>query len=328
MVASHLYLHVQKGPMEHHEHHHTNFNRAFMIGIALNTGFVILEATFGFLASSLALLADAGHNLGDVMGLLIAWGASYMSQWRPTQRYSYGFRKSSVLAALFNALFLLVSVGAISLEAIHRFGKPASVQTGTVVWVASVGIVINMFTALMFLRGRKEDLNIRGAFLHMSADAGLSAGVVLAGFLIALTGKQWIDPAVSLVIAAAIFIGTWELLRKSVSLALDAVPEDVDIDAIHEYLVGLPNVKSVHHLHIWGLSTTDVAMTVHVVLEQPELNNELLLRIRQELRDHYGIAHATIQFESCENEICFAKRCTLDSCSMDEGVIHNRSKAG
>lgn len=314
---------------EHHlGHHDVDFSRAFAIGIALNTGFVLMEAVFGFRANSLALLADAGHNLGDVMGLLIAWGASYLSQWQPTQRHSYGLRKSSVLAALLNALFLFISIGAISWEAIRRFGDPAHVKAGTVVWVAAVGIVINMSTALMFMRGRKEDLNIRGAFLHMSADAALSAGVVLAGVLIFLTGMTWIDPIVSLIIAVAIFIGTWELLHESLNLALDAVPESVDTDAVHEYLVGLPGVRSVHHLHIWGLSTSDVAMTAHVVLEQSVLSNALLLRIRQELRDRYRIAHATIQFESCENEICFTKRCTLDSCSVGEEKTdeHNGGK--
>jgi len=302
--------------MEHHEHHHdhhpVDFNRAFAIGVILNAAFVAIEAVFGFLANSLALLADAGHNLSDVIGLLVAWGANYLSQWRPTRRHSYGLRKSSVLAALFNALFLLVSVGAIALEAIRRFGKPALVHTGMVMWVASAGVVINMFTALLFLRGR-ADLNIRGAFLHMSADAGLSAGVVLAGLLIALTGKQWIDPVVSLLIAAAIFISTWGLLRESVNLALDAVPEEVDTEAVRQYLAALPNVKDVHHLHVWGLSTTDIALTAHIVLDQPQLNNELLACIRRELRHRYRIVHATIQFESCENEICLTRRCTLDA---------------
>ncbi|MCX6349391.1 MAG: cation diffusion facilitator family transporter, partial [Candidatus Aureabacteria bacterium] len=265
----------------------------------------------GLIANSLSLLADAGHNLSDVMGLLVAWGAIRLSRWQPTEKHTYGLRKSSVLAALFNALFLLVSVGGISWEAIRRFKEPATVQAGTVIWVAAAGIVINAATALMFRRGRKEDLNVRGAFLHMSADAAISAGVVAAGILISLTGIAWIDPVVSLLIAGLILIGTWGLLKESVNLALDAAPENIDPRAVQDYLTGLPEVKDVHHLHIWGLSTRDAALTAHMVLSRPELNNELLARIRKELHDRYRIGHATIQFELCEKEICLSKRCSL-----------------
>ncbi len=306
--------------MTHHDHHHGHdhchhphdFGRAFAVGIALNVAFVVVEAVFGFYADSLALLTDAGHNLGDVMGLVVAWGALYLSQWQPTQRFTFGFRKSSVLAALLNALFLLVSIGAISWEAIGRLRTPAPVQSGTMIAVAAVGIVINTATALLFLRGRREDLNIRSAFLHMLADAAISAGVVVAGVLIAWTGRTVIDPMVSLAIAAIILVGTWSLLRDSVSLAMDAVPTNIDADAVRAYLQGLPGVKDVHHVHIWGLSTSAAAMTAHVVLSQTDLNNALLARIREELHGRFQIEHATIQLEAHEAETCLIKQCSLN----------------
>lgn len=284
---------------------------AFAVGIALNLAFVVVEAVYGCLADSLALLADAGHNLGDVLGLLVAWGASYLSQWQPTQKHTYGLRRSSVLAALLNALFLLVAIGAIAWEAIRRFREPVAVQTHTIIWVAAVGIVVNTATALLFMAGRKRDLNIRAAFLHMVADAGISAGVVVSGLLIAWTGITRIDPIVSLAIAVSIFLGMWGLLRESINLAVDAVPEQIDPEAVHAYLARLPSVKEVHHVHIWGLSTTDVALTAHVILAQPELNNALLSEMRAELHRRYGINHVTIQFEAFENSICLTKRCTL-----------------
>jgi cobalt-zinc-cadmium efflux system protein len=297
-----------------HRHHPQSFGRAFAIGIALNMAFVILEALYGFFADSLALLADAGHNFGDVMGLMVAWGASYLSQWQPTQKHTYGLRRSSIFAALLNALFLLVAIGAIAWEAIRRFHAPVAVQANTIIWVAAVGIVINTATALLFMAGRKQDLNIRSAFLHMVADAAISAGVVVAGLLIAFTGITLIDPIVSLVIAMTIFLGTWSLLRESLNLAVDAVPENIDPEAVQAYLRQLPSVTEVHHVHIWGLSTTDVALTAHVVLAQPDFNNVLLSQIREELHHRYGIAHATIQFETSENNICLTKRCTLHFC--------------
>lgn len=228
----------------------------------------------------------------------------HSGQWQPTRKHSYGLRRSSVLAALINAVILLVSIGGISWEALRRFRGPETIQAGTVAWVAAVGIVINTATAMMFLRGRKEDLNIRGAFLHMMADAAISAGVVVAGLLILRTGFPWIDPVVSLGIAAVIFAWTWWMLRESVDLALDAVPSHIDTEAVQAYLAGLPTVQEVHHLHVWGLSTADAAMTVHLVLSQPTLNNDLLMRIRRELHDRYQIEHATIQFESFEDNVC------------------------
>jgi len=302
-----------------HDHHHRprSFGRAFAIGIALNMSFVIVEAFYGYRADSLALLADAGHNLGDVMGLLVAWGASYLSQWQPTRTYTYGLRRSSVLAALLNALFLLVAIGAIAWEAIRRFHDPVAVQANTMIWVAAAGIVVNAATALLFMGGRKLDLNIRGAFLHMVADAAISAGVVLTGLLIAGTGIAWIDPVVSIAIAATIFLGTWSLLREALNLAMDAVPASIDSEAVQAYLSQLPSVTEVHHVHIWGLSTTDAALTAHLVLSQPDRNNVLLSQIQEELHHRYGIDHATIQLETAENNVCLTKRCSLQFCRGD-----------
>lgn len=294
-----------------HGHHPEDFRWAFATGTILNTGFVIVEVIYGFQANSLALLADAIHNLGDVLGLLLAWGAISMSQWKPTKKHTYGLRKASIFAALINALLLIFTIGGISWEAIRRFQEVAIVQAGTIVWVAAVGIAINTVTALMFIRGRKEDLNIRGAFLHMAADAAISAGVVVAGLLISLTGIVLIDPVVSILIAIVILFGTWSLLRESVNLAMDAVPEIIDTESVQQYLTSLPTVKDVHHLHIWALSTTNVAMTAHLVLSKPELNNDLLTHIRRELHDRYRIDHSTIQFEAYENDICLTKRCSL-----------------
>lgn len=310
-MTAHPDDHAHDHGAAHGHHPPASFGRAFAIGVVLNTAFVIIEVVYGLLANSLALLADAGHNLGDVLGLLVAWGATYLSQWQPTRKHSYGLRRSSVLAALVNAVILLVSIGGISWEAIRRFRTPETIPAGTVAWVAAVGIVINTATALMFLKGRKDDLNIRGAFLHMMADAGISAGVVVAGLLILRTGLPWIDPVVSLGIAAVVFVGTWGLLRESVDLALDAVPSHIDMEAVQAYLAGLPTVQEVHHLHVWGLSTTDAAMTAHLVLSQPTLNNDLLSRIRRELHDRYRIEHATIQFESYEGDVCVTKRCRI-----------------
>ncbi len=298
----------------HHHHHPPNFGRAFAIGIALNLAFVVVEVVYGVLADSLALLADAGHNFGDVLGLLVAWGATRLSKWQPTTKHTYGFRRSSVLAALANAIFLLIAIGAIAWEAIRRFHAPVPIHAPTIVAVATVGIVINAATALLFLAGRKADLNVRGAFLHMVADAAISAGVVLAGFLIAFTGLQVIDPVVSILIAVAILVGTWGLLRESFALALDAVPAHIDAQAVSDYLAGLPAIRGVHHLHIWGLSTTDVALTAHVTLAHPDMNNALITRIQDDLHRQFGIDHATIQFESDEGAACLTRRCELHFC--------------
>src|SRR5207253_8377034 len=254
---------AQTNTHSHDDHSHApaNFNKAFAIGVALSVGYVVFEAIFGLLGHSLALVADAGHNLSDVLGLLLAWGASAMAKTLPTKRKTYGLRGTSILAALFNAIFLLVSVGAIAWEALRRFNNPAEVAARTVIWVSLLGIAINTAAALMFMSGRKNDLNIRGAFLHMAADAAISAGVVLAGVAILWTGGHWIDPVVSLLICAVIVWGTWDLLRESVNLALQAVPKDIEPDTVERYLAQLPGIAKVHDLHIWAMSTTEAALT-------------------------------------------------------------------
>jgi len=281
----------------HHDHAAENYDRAFAIGIALNMAFVVVEAAFGLTAGSLALLADAGHNLSDVLGLLLAWGASYLAKRRPTPRRTYGLRRSSILAALFNALLLLMAVGAIAWEAIGRFFHPGAVAGGTVIAVAAVGVVINTITALLFMSGRQHDLNIRGAFLHMAADAAVSLGVVVAGTIMALTGAVWLDPAISLVIAAVIAVGTWDLLRQSLNLSMDAVPAGINETGVRAFLAGLPGVIEVHDLHIWALSTTETALTVHLVKPAATVDDDWLAGISHELHDRFGIEHATIQVE-------------------------------
>lgn len=280
-----------------HGHGPASYGRAFAIGIGLNLGFVIIEATIGILAGSLALVADAGHNLSDVLGLVLAWGASVLVGRRPTPRRSYGLRRASILAALANAVTLLFALGVIAWEAIGRFRHPAPVEGGLVIAVALVGIAINAGTALLFLRGRHDDLNIRGAFLHMAADAGVSLGVVIAGLIIVATGWLWVDPVVSLAIAALIFVGTWGLLRESMDLALDAAPQGTDVAAVRDYLAGLPGVANLHDLHIWAMSTTETALTVHLVLPGVEDTDALLGEIARGLHDRFGIEHVTVQVE-------------------------------
>ena len=288
--------------MSHPHHHRIDFGRAFAIGVLLNTGFIVAEVIFGLLSHSLSLLADAGHNLGDVMGLLMAWAATGLERRSPTQRFTYGLRRTSVLAALFNAILLLVSVGAIAWEAIRRMRDPAPVAGLTMIWVAAAGVIVNGLTAWMFVGGRKSDLNIRGAFLHMAADAAVSAGVVVAGFVILRTGWSLLDPIISLVIVAVILVGTWGLLRDSINLVLDAVPRGIDPGAVKTFLEQLPGVAEIHHLHVWGLSTTETACTAHVVKYEPQLDDQLLKKIAHELHERFGIEHTTIQFELVQCE--------------------------
>jgi cobalt-zinc-cadmium efflux system protein len=290
--------------MSHSHQQQIDFGRAFAIGVLLNTGFIVAEVVFGLLSDSLTLLADAGHNLSDVMGLLIAWGAINLERRSPTKRFTYGLRRTSVLAALANAILLLVSVGAIAWEAIRRLHEPAPVAGQTIIWVASVGVVINGLTAWLFSGGRKGDLNIRGAFLHMATDAAVSAGVVVAGFIILRTGWSLIDPISSLVIVAIILVGTWGLLRDSIGLVLDAVPRGIDPGAVQLFLEQLPGVAAIHHLHVWGLSTTETACTAHVVKREPQLDDQLLKQIAHELHERFGIEHTTIQFECCDGPDC------------------------
>ena len=280
-----------------HSHGPASYNSAFAIGISLNLAFVVVEVIYGLRSNSLALVADAGHNFGDVLGLVLTWVAALLALRLPTRRHTYGMRRSSILAALANAIFLLITVGAIGWDAVGRFQHPDVVQSGTVIWVAAVGIVINTGTALLFMAGRKGDLNIRGAFLHMTADACVSAGVVAAGIIIGITGWLWVDPAASLLIVVVITVGTWGLLTESIHLALDAVPESVQLGDVEAYLRGLPDVTEVHDLHVWGMSTTHVALTAHLV--KPVLGDDdaMLIGTCKELHDRFGIEHATLQVE-------------------------------
>ncbi|EMP56412.1 cation efflux family protein [Marinobacter santoriniensis NKSG1] len=295
------------GHGHNHAHHFDTHNRAFALAVFLNVAFVAIEAIYGVLSNSLALLADAGHNLSDVLGLLMAWAASWLASQKATDRNTYGLKKTTILAALFNALFLIAAVGGIAWEAIRRFTEPASVAGMTVIVVAGIGVLINGITMMLFMKGQEGDLNIRGAFLHMAADTAVSVGVVVAGLVIMATGMNWIDPVVSLVIAAVIFIGTWQLLKDSVNLAVDAVPRDIDPQAVQQRLAELPGVDSVHHLHIWALSTTENALTVHLVKPDPSDDDQMIEDATEMLAHDFNIRHATIQWErtpqGCPNEV-------------------------
>jgi cobalt-zinc-cadmium efflux system protein len=303
-MAMHTHHHDHEAGHSHggHDHGHghapADFSRAFAVGVALNLAFVVVEAAYGFLANSLALLADAGHNLGDVLGLLMAWAAAVLMKRRPTARRTYGLKRSSILASLFNAVLLLVAVGMILWEAVQRLARPEPVAETTVIWVAAIGIAINAGTALMFLRGRKDDINIRGAFLHMAADAAVSLGVVIAAAAVMMTGWLWLDPAVSIAIALVITWGTWSLLSASVNLALDAVPQNIDPGKIEAYFAALPGVTEVHDLHIWAMSTTEVALTVHLVRPGAGLDDELLGRACHDMQEKFSIGHVTVQIEA------------------------------
>ncbi len=299
--------------MGHHHHHHapppgegdgTSHHRAFALGVLLNTGFVVVELAFGLWAGSLALVADAGHNLSDVLSLLLAWGAAWLASRPPTPRRSYGYRRATILASLFSAMLLLAALGAITLEAVERFRRPAPVPGMVVIGVALAGVVINTATALLFVRGQRHDLNLRGAFLHMAADAAVSLGVVLAGVVILLTGWHWVDPALSLAIVVLVFIATWGLLRESLALALDSVPDHIDPHEVESYLRSLPGVRDLHDLHIWAMSTTDVALTVHLTMEDGEGDDAFLRRLARELAERFGIRHATVQVERDAPERC------------------------
>jgi cobalt-zinc-cadmium efflux system protein len=293
------------GALSHsHTHGPKTYDRAFRFGIALNVAFVVTELVYGLQAHSLALVSDAGHNLSDVLGLVLAWGAARLATRRPTTRHTYGLRASSVLAALANAVLLLVAVGAIAWEAVRRLRESTPVAAGVIMAVASVGIVVNGVTALLFWSGRSKDLNIRGAFLHMAADAAVSAGVVVAGLLIMLTGRTWIDPVVSLGIVTVIAVGTWGLLRDSVNLALHAVPRDINLEAVVNFLRSLPGVTAVHDLHVWPMSTTEAALTVHVVRPVAGDDDAFLTNACNELHNRYGIEHATIQIERSADHFC------------------------
>jgi cobalt-zinc-cadmium efflux system protein len=301
-IIAQAMAHHQHDHGHHHSHH--GHDRAFAIGTALNLGFVVAEIAFGLLANSMALLADAAHNFGDVLGLLLGWGAAWLARRPPTRRRTYGWGRSSILAALLNATILLIGVGAIGVEAAHRLLAPEPVREATVILVAAAGILINGATALLFLRGRGHDINVRAQFVHMAADAGVSAGVVLAGLLILLTGWMWLDPVASLAIGIVIVATTWGLLRESIDLAMDAVPGGVAQEAVQDYLASVPGVLEVHDLHIWGLSTTQTALTAHLVCVDPSAERSLH-DVTTELRDRFGIGHATLQIETdTDAELC------------------------
>lgn len=291
-----------------HNHSHEgakDYGKAFAIGVILNVIYIAVEVAYGLIINSLALIADAGHNLSDVLGLILAWVASYLTQKSATGNYTYGFKKSSVLAALLNALILLVAIGVIIREAIGRFSQPEMPDGEIVMIVAGIGVIINAATALLFFSGRKHDLNIKGAFLHMAADAGISLGVVVVGFILIFSNLYWLDPVVSIAIALIIFWGTWGLLKDSVNLALDAVPQQIDKNAVEEYLSLLPEIKNFHDLHIWAMSTTETALTLHVVVDNCNSDrNKIIEKISAKLRHRFNIIHTTIQIEDEREEDC------------------------
>jgi cobalt-zinc-cadmium efflux system protein len=294
---THHHHHHDRAGHDHHHHHPANYDRAFAVGMLLNGGFVLTEFGFGIMANSVALIADAGHNLSDVLGLLLAWVASILARRQPSARFTYGWRKSSVLAAFLNAVFLLVATGGIIWEAIQRTIAPGEVNGRVVIGVAAIGIAINIGTAVMFLSGRQGDMNIRAAFQHMVADAMVSVGVVLAGVAILATHWLWLDPAFSLAISALIIFSTWGLLKDSFQLVIDGVPQHIDERAVVSYLAERSGVTQVHDLHIWSMSTVETALTAHLVLPAGHPGDEFLAQIDRELRDRFGIHHSTIQIE-------------------------------
>ena len=283
-----------------HDHRHadlSNQGRSFVIALALNAGFVVIEFGYGFAANSTALMADAGHNLSDVLSLFLAWGAAILARKAASERFTYGFRNTTILAAVANAVLLLVACGAIAWEAVHRFAQPPVVAGLTVAAVAAAGVLVNGLSAWLFFKGSKADLNIRAAYLHMAADAAVSAGVVITGIVMIFTGWHWLDPVISLAIVAVIVFGTWGLLRDSVQLALSAVPPHIDIAAIEADLRNRPGVAEVHDLHIWGLSTTESALTVHLVMPEGYPGDAFMNEIRKTLESRYTIHHSTLEIE-------------------------------
>lgn len=283
-----------------HSHHISHYNRAFAIGVLLNLIFVVIEAGYGFFANSLALLADAGHNLSDVVSLLLAWGASVLASKAATDKRTFGYKKSTVLASLMSSVLLMAALASIAWHAIERFENPQPVTGMTVIVVSLIGVVINTLTALLFVQGQKHDLNIRGAFLHMAADAAVSLGVVIAGIVILFKNWQWVDPVVSLSIVVIVFIGTWGLFKDSLNYATDAVPKNISIEKLKQYFLSIEHVTGVHGLRVWPLSTTESALIVHLVTDNKALNNDFLIEVQHHLHDHFDIEHATIQVESSQ----------------------------
>ena len=284
--------------------HDTEINWRFGIAIAINIVFVAAEVVFGLFSDSLALLADAGHNASDILGLGLAMGANLLRQKQADKKHTYGWRYTTILAALMNALILMIVVAVIVREAVERFGQPGEIGSLTVIWVAAIGTVVNLGTALVFRSGRQRDLNVWGAYIHMAADAGVSAGVVLSGVVLQFTDWVWVDPAISLIIAAVIFWSTWNLLRDAFHLAVGGVPREIDLTRVSEYLSGLPGVNEVHDLHVWGVSTTESALTAHLVLSEPVDQDSLIDEAAGELASRFEISHSTLQIEREKQERC------------------------
>lgn len=292
----------------HHRHHHhaapKSIGKLFAIGVALNVLYIIIEASYGLIVHSMALLSDAGHNLSDVLGLLLSWGAIYLTTKRPTRFRTYGYRKSSILAAFLNAVMLFIAIGAIAIEAIQRFTSHERIDGWTMIIVAGIGVIINGVTALFFIRGSSHDLNIKGAFLHMAADAAVSVGVVISGIIILYTGLYWIDSVMSLIIVVVIFVGTWRLFKDSLDLMLDSVPADIDTLAVEKYLLALPSVESVHDLHIWAMSSSQNALTVHLVRNAKTVDDNFTQSVADGLLKNFHIHHTTIQYETGSVQDC------------------------
>lgn len=301
------------GHRNNHNHNHSHapeeLNKAFAIGVVLNSLYIIVEAAYGIMVNSMALLADAGHNLSDVLGLILAWGASYLALKQPTKMHTYGYRKSTILAALLNAIILILAVGAIGVEAVQRFITPKPIDGSIIIYVAAIGVLINGVTAALFINGKEKDLNIKGAFLHMAADAAVSVGVVIAGAVILNTNLYWIDPLISLIIMTVILISTWNLLKDSFNLAMDCVPANIDSKKVEEYFNSLPEVNEFHDLHIWGMSTTENALTVHIIKHEPFIDDKLTHKINHALHEKFGIEHTTIQYEAGEKKFKCSSNC-------------------
>lgn len=309
IVHGHTHGHTdERGHAHGHDHGgQRDFGKAFLIAIALNLAFTAVEFLYGFLAHSSALMADAGHNLSDVLGLVLAWGGALLARRLPDSRFTYGLRGSTILAALGNAMFLMLACGAIAWDALARLFDPLPVATTTVMVVAAVGIAVNGISAWLFVSGSRGDLNIRGAFLHLAADAAVSLGVVVAGAAILVTGWNWLDPLASLLIVAVIIVGTWGLLRESMKLALNAVPAHIDLDDVSEHLLDMAGVADIHDLHVWGMSTTESALTVHLVMPQGCPGDAFMDQVAASLHRQFGIAHTTLQVETGDGD----HRCAL-----------------
>lgn len=316
-MNSHSHSHSHSHEHDHggHGHHHANahdfanVNLSFVIAVGANLAFTILEAVYGYITSSMSLLADAGHNLSDVLGLLLAWGAAYLATRKSSDAYSFGFRRTTILAALINAVVLVIAAGVIAFESLHKLLDPTPIAAVPVMIVATIGIVVNAGTAMLFMKGSKDDLNMRGAYLHLAYDALISVGVVVAAMLIYFTDFHWIDPVVGLLIVAVILVGTWGLLRDSVNLIIDAVPNDIDMQEVREYLLGIDGVTEVHDLHIWGMSTRENCLIAHLVMPNNTLwdSEESYAAIGSHMESHFSIHHVTLQVEKdpdCTNPDC------------------------